>query len=242
MTKPAPVTADRLRSFIERIERLIEERQSIQSDIKDVFSEAKSVGYDVRTMRRIIQLRAQDSADRAEQEALLDTYLMALGMTNGHRSLSEEDLEERATRVASEVDRLMTLVVNGKPPKIAAIQAEIGCSAGKASRLRGMVEDRISRSNAIDREIPAHDAETGELIESSGQPEPTQAAAAAPASAASPLDPIVASHATASTGGAPPADEPVTGGEARPGAYYGMGSAAEIDLTIPDFLDRRRTA
>lgn len=75
-----PITADRLRSFIERVERLLEERKSIQGDIKDIFSEAKGVGYDVKTMRKVIALRAMDAADRAEQETLIDTYLHALGM------------------------------------------------------------------------------------------------------------------------------------------------------------------
>lgn len=155
-TKPATVTADRLKSFLERIEKLLEERAAIQSDIKDVFSEAKGVGYDVKTMRRLIQIRAQDSADRAEQEALLDTYMVALGMSNGAttaREPTEDELEERASRIVGEVDRCMELVVDGQLPKIAAIQEAIGCSLGKASKLRGMVEDRISRSRPDMREM-----------------------------------------------------------------------------------------
>lgn len=155
-TKPATVTADRLKSFLERIEKLLEERAAIQSDIKDVFAEAKGVGYDVKTMRRLIQIRAQDSADRAEQEALLDTYMMALGMSNGPgaaREPTEDELEERASRIVSEVDRCMDLVEGGKPPKIVDIQELIGCSLGKASKLRNMVADRISRSQADDREM-----------------------------------------------------------------------------------------
>jgi len=147
-----PVSADRLKSFLERIEKLLEERAAIGADIKDVFSEAKGVGYDVRTMRRLIQIRAQDSADRAEQEALLDTYMHALGMAPGGHGPTEEELEERASRVVAEVDRCMDLVVDGQPPKIAAIQAAIGCSLGKASKLRGLVEDRISRWNNVKRE------------------------------------------------------------------------------------------
>lgn len=80
--KAGPISNDRLKSFIERIEKLIEERKGIQDDIKDVFSEAKGVGYDVKTMRKVVQLRAMDPNDRAEQEALLDTYLHALGMVD----------------------------------------------------------------------------------------------------------------------------------------------------------------
>lgn len=76
--KDGPISAERLKSFIERIEKLEEERKAIGGDIKDVYSEAKSVGYDVGTMRKVIRLRAMDPADRHEQEALLDTYWHAL--------------------------------------------------------------------------------------------------------------------------------------------------------------------
>lgn len=160
-TQPATVTADRLRSFLERIERLVEERDAIQSDIKDIFAEAKGVGYDVKTMRKILQMRRMDSADRAEQEALLDTYMLALGMTNGGatREPSEEELEARATRIVTEVDMLMELVVDGQPPSIAAIREATGCSLGKASKLRGLVEDRISRKKPIEREMKSNIAD-----------------------------------------------------------------------------------
>ncbi len=79
-TKAGPISADRLKSFVERCEKLIEERKSINEDIKDVLTEAKSVGYDVKTVRKVLQLRAMDAADRAEQESLLEVYLHALGM------------------------------------------------------------------------------------------------------------------------------------------------------------------
>jgi uncharacterized protein (UPF0335 family) len=78
--KAFPIAADRLQSFFERIERLVEERDAIGSDIKDVFSEAKGVGYDTKTMRKVLALRKLDPADRDEQEALIDTYMHALGM------------------------------------------------------------------------------------------------------------------------------------------------------------------
>jgi len=81
-TKAAgPVSAERLKSFVERIEKLEEERHAIGGDIRDVYSEAKGVGYDVKTMRKIVSLRKMDAADRDEQETLLDTYKHALGMT-----------------------------------------------------------------------------------------------------------------------------------------------------------------
>jgi uncharacterized protein (UPF0335 family) len=75
------IAADQLRLFIERIERLAEEKQGIADDIKDVFAEAKANGYDVPTMRRVIKLRKMETHTRQEAEALLATYCDALGMT-----------------------------------------------------------------------------------------------------------------------------------------------------------------
>lgn len=80
MEGPAGVTAGQLKQFIERIERLIDERQTITDDIADVFAEAKATGYDVKIMKQVIKIRAQDKAEREEQEALLDLYLSQLGM------------------------------------------------------------------------------------------------------------------------------------------------------------------
>jgi len=74
------IAADRLRSLIERIERLEEERKSLGSDIKDIYSEAKSAGFDVKVLRQIIRIRKQEPAEVEEQESLLDVYRRALGM------------------------------------------------------------------------------------------------------------------------------------------------------------------
>lgn len=74
------VAADELRLLIERIERLEEEKKGISEDIREVYSEAKSRGYDAKIMRQIIKLRAMEDHDRAEFEAILDTYIAALGM------------------------------------------------------------------------------------------------------------------------------------------------------------------
>jgi uncharacterized protein (UPF0335 family) len=74
------IAADRLRSFIERIERLEEERKSLGADLRDVYSEAKSAGFDTKIMRQIVRIRKLDSADRQEQEELIDLYKQALGM------------------------------------------------------------------------------------------------------------------------------------------------------------------
>jgi uncharacterized protein (UPF0335 family) len=77
-----PIAAARLKSFIERIEKMEEEQAAIAADKRDIYSEAKGVGYDVKTMRKVVALRKMDAADRAEQETLLDTYLHALGMVD----------------------------------------------------------------------------------------------------------------------------------------------------------------
>lgn len=73
------VAAERLRGFLERVERLEEEKTTIAGDIKEVFAEAKGEGYDTKTLRKIIRLRKMDRAKREEEEALLDLYISALG-------------------------------------------------------------------------------------------------------------------------------------------------------------------
>ena len=76
----ATVSDEQLRLFIERIERLEEEKKGIADDIRDVYSEAKSRGYDAKIMRQIVRLRKMQPHDRREMEAILQTYLAALGM------------------------------------------------------------------------------------------------------------------------------------------------------------------
>lgn len=74
------VLKDQLKAIIERIERLEEEKKTISDDIKDVYGEARGNGYDVKALRTIIRMRKQDANKRAEQEAILETYMHALGM------------------------------------------------------------------------------------------------------------------------------------------------------------------
>jgi uncharacterized protein (UPF0335 family) len=74
------IAGDRLKSFIERIERLEEERKVLSNDIKEVYAEAKGTGFDVKIMRQVIRLRRMDKDDLDEQETLLDIYRRALGM------------------------------------------------------------------------------------------------------------------------------------------------------------------
>ncbi len=79
-TKTGGIAADRLRSIVDRIERLEEERKALGGDIRDIYAEAKSAGFDVKVLRQLIRVRRQEAADVEEQETLLDVYRRALGM------------------------------------------------------------------------------------------------------------------------------------------------------------------
>jgi uncharacterized protein (UPF0335 family) len=76
----ANIAADRLRSLVERIERLEEERKALSGDIKDIYAEAKSAGFDVKVLRQLISIRRKEPAEVEEAETLLDVYRRALGM------------------------------------------------------------------------------------------------------------------------------------------------------------------
>ena len=80
MADAGGIAADHLKSFIERIERLEEEKAAIASDVKEVYAEAKGTGFDTKIMRQIIRLRKMEPNDRQEQEELLDIYMRAVGM------------------------------------------------------------------------------------------------------------------------------------------------------------------
>ena len=74
------VAGDRLKSFIERIERLEEEKAALAADVREVYAEAKGEGFDAKVMRQVVRLRKMDSADREEEEAVLELYKQALGL------------------------------------------------------------------------------------------------------------------------------------------------------------------
>lgn len=80
MTDVGGIAGDRLRSFVERIERLEEEKAALAADIREVYSEAKGTGFDIRILRQIIRLRKMDVSERQEQEEILDVYKRALDM------------------------------------------------------------------------------------------------------------------------------------------------------------------
>ena len=79
MTAPTNLAADRLKTFIERIERLTEDKEAVVTDIKEVLSEAKGEGYDAKIIRKIIARRKRDKAEIQEEEALMELYLSAIG-------------------------------------------------------------------------------------------------------------------------------------------------------------------
>ena len=91
MADTGGVAAGQLRSFIERIERLEEEKKALSDDIRDVFAEAKGNGFDTKVMRQVIRLRKKEPAERQEEEAVLDLYMQALGMLPGGAASDGEE-------------------------------------------------------------------------------------------------------------------------------------------------------
>ena len=83
------IAGDRLKSFVERIERLEEEKKTLQADIKEVYAEAKGTGFDTKIMRQLIRIRKMDKDDLDEQETLLDLYKRAVGMAPEFREAAE---------------------------------------------------------------------------------------------------------------------------------------------------------
>ncbi|MSP89781.1 MAG: DUF2312 domain-containing protein [Alphaproteobacteria bacterium] len=90
MSDVGGIAAERLRSFVERIERLEEEKAALAADIREVFAEAKGSGFDTKIMRQVIKLRKMDRADVEEQETLLDLYCRALGMREPEKAAADD--------------------------------------------------------------------------------------------------------------------------------------------------------
>jgi len=106
------VAANELKQFIERLERLEEEKDGIQGDIKEVFAEAKGRGFDTKAIRQILRIRKQDHSERQEQEAILELYMQALGMLVdtplGRAAMSREFRDTRVTISATGMDPIET--------------------------------------------------------------------------------------------------------------------------------------
>ncbi|WP_168464377.1 DUF2312 domain-containing protein [Wolbachia endosymbiont of Ctenocephalides felis wCfeT] len=89
MEETVKITADELRGYIERIEKLEQEKKDVQDHIRDVYAKAADEGWDTKVMKQVVRLRKMDDDDREEQEILLDTYKRALGMSGEEELLSE---------------------------------------------------------------------------------------------------------------------------------------------------------
>lgn len=109
--------AGRLRSIIERVERLEEDKAAVASDIKEVFAEAKGEGFCTKTLRKVVRYRAQDRAKRQEEEALLDLYLTALDETPIERACRGESLAS-AMVAATPEGGSVTIISGGKGVKL----------------------------------------------------------------------------------------------------------------------------
>ena len=120
-------SANQLKQYIERIETLEEERKGISDDIKDVYAEAKATGFDIKTIKKLIQLRAMDSMARQEADALLETYKAAIGLDGDFTPDPAEDPKALAARSAI----LATLMQIGQGTVI-QIKAALADKAAKA--------------------------------------------------------------------------------------------------------------
>lgn len=143
------VAADELRQFIERIERLEEEKAGVAGDIKEVYVEAKGRGFDTKTMRRIVSIRKKDHSERVEEEAILELYLQALGMLAdtplGRAAVSREFAESRITISGPGIEPVETTGAG-----LARASASIGVEAhAQRNRRGGSAARQIDLEDAI---------------------------------------------------------------------------------------------
>lgn len=142
------VAADRLRSFIERVERLQEEKQAIADDIKEVFAEAKSAGFETKIMKMIIKLRAMDSQERSEQEHLLEVYAQAVGLA--YTPLGDAALRRETVDKDASVAKAVAAFVNGIPEG-GSVTVVAG---GKTTTINKDAAGRVSAGSDVARETP----------------------------------------------------------------------------------------
>jgi uncharacterized protein (UPF0335 family) len=129
------VAQDQLRAFVERIERMEEEKAALVSDIKEIYAEAKGNGFDTKMLRKVVTIRKQDANQRMEQEAILDLYMSALGMIAAPPSYNEE--RERLNSLSSIVGAgLRKSTQAEKPDPIAALKADPALAIVAASEIK----------------------------------------------------------------------------------------------------------
>jgi uncharacterized protein (UPF0335 family) len=124
-------TRDQLRAFVERVERLEEEKAALAADLKEVYAEAKSMGFDVKTLRTIVRIRKQDLNERQEAEALLETYMIALGMTPSFEP--EQDQSGAATPAGAAAPAGAEVQEGAAAPTGAAVQEGEAAPEGEAA-------------------------------------------------------------------------------------------------------------
>lgn len=236
MTDVGGVTGEHLRSFIERIERLQEEQRAIGADVREVFSEAKAVGFETKVMRRILALRRMDPSTRQELESLEDLYRRAVGL----EPMGEEPaIDGRLGKATDLFRRGMT---------VRAVAAAMGISAATAGRLRQQADAAgllVSRLTGTDETETPHDPDTGEIIERDAQ---------------SPSSRDVSTDGEPCLGDAPQGNRPMpaqdagelAGHEGRTASAAGPDEPGPITVgnpaatlvmpDIPAFLDRRAQA
>lgn len=167
MSEAHIVARDHLRSFIERIERLEAEKQTIADDIKDVYGEAKATGFDTKILRKVISIRKQDADERAEQEAILDTYLQALGMIQ--TDLFDEPEPETSPKLVATVATAMQ-TQSGRAALLTAVDIMIEreerqeSDGGAIAAVKGNA--RLANADGVEPSPSEHiDPVTGEITE-----------------------------------------------------------------------------
>jgi uncharacterized protein (UPF0335 family) len=250
MTDAHGVARDQLRAFIERIERLESEKKTIADDIKDIYGEAKGTGFDTKVLRKLISIRKQDRDERMEQEAILDMYMIALGMIDGDYADDEPRQSAPAQRQPSaplRSDAGLSIVT-----KHTEITASVGSPAVLSSLTTRETEESVVSNPEMDRSTKSSFAARSEAAEKGREAIPAgpegvdlnhagaseSLATHSPKTANESLGDgdgaTVAPNGTATSGTevtagetAPHSDQPLTGGD------HEVTSIAERDRDIP---------
>lgn len=136
------IAADQLRGIVERIERLESEKAGIASDIADVFAEAKGNGYDVKTLRKVIKLRAMDAAERDEADHMLDTYSVALGLKPQMEMFEPDTTMPNETADDELYDKAVIVVIRDQRASTSYLQGVLAIGYNRAASLIECMEDK----------------------------------------------------------------------------------------------------
>jgi len=228
------IASEQLRLFVERVERLTEEKKNIADDIRDVFLEAKSQGFDTKTIKEIIKLRAMDPHERREREALLDTYKAALGMLDGtplgRWALERLDKDEADAEIASpeiDLDDAIAYVVSSQNASVSALQRHFKIAYNPAARLIEQMEavGIVSAPDSAGRRTVLRQPDGSEAPVEPPAPEPT-------------VDDARHMGADAAAAGAPVTSNPFPARDPRRAAWDEAWCAAlgSDGMEIPDAL------